>query len=119
MSETVIFDIISKKLGDQLTVYTDKVVIRHKGILNFFSMGIQGSKTIYFRNITSVQYKKPGALSGYIQFSIAGGNESSRGLTEAMGDENTVALAYNNNYDYDKIVTINHRIRIPQNPPHL
>ena len=35
-------------VGDILEVYEDKVIIKHKGILNFFAMGIKGDKTIYY-----------------------------------------------------------------------
>lgn len=111
MDETVVFNIDCGYGGDMLTVYTDKVVIRHRGAINFLTMGLQGEKTIYFRNITSVQYRKPGLLAGYIQFSFAGGIESRKGVMEAAVDENTVTLN-NKKYDYRRVIDyINHRIQ--------
>ena len=77
---------------DILYVYGDHVVIRHRGALNALSTGIKGDKTIYYNDITSVQYKKPGLVAGYIQFSIPGGNESKGGVLSAISDENTIPI---------------------------
>ena len=79
-------------LKDVLYMYEDRVVISHRGALNALAMGIKGDKTIYYADITSIQHKKPGFASGYIQFSIPGGNESRGGIFSAMSDENTIAL---------------------------
>ncbi|MCK9575314.1 MAG: SHOCT domain-containing protein [Clostridia bacterium] len=81
--------------GDQLFVYEDKIVIKHKGIMNFIAMGIKGEKTIYYSDITSIQVKPRGVFVGYIQFSLSGGNESIKGLYDAMRDENTVKISSN------------------------
>lgn len=75
-----------------LYVYEDHVVISHHGVANAIQMGVKGDKTIYYSDITSVQYKEPGSLTGYIQFSIPGGNESKGGVFASMEDENTVTL---------------------------
>ena len=78
---------------DILYCYADRVVISHRGALNAFAMGIKGDKTIYYTDITSVQYKQPGKIAGgYLQFSLPGGNENRGGLLSAMSDENTIAI---------------------------
>ena len=92
MASTTIFE-LNGGVGDTLLVYDDKVVITHKGILNFFAMGIKGDKTLYYSDITSVQYKKPGFTAGYIQFSLPGGRESTGGVFAATNDENTITLS--------------------------
>ncbi|MBR3863391.1 MAG: SHOCT domain-containing protein [Clostridia bacterium] len=79
-------------VGDRLHVFEDRVVIQHKGVLNFFAMGIKGDKTLYYSDITSVQFKKPGITAGHIQFSIPGGVESSGGVMDASRDENTITF---------------------------
>lgn len=79
-------------VGDILSVYNDYVVIQHKGVLNFLAMGIKGDKTIYYTDITSVQFKKPGFTTGYIQFSLSGGRENADGVMGAMQDENSIAI---------------------------
>lgn len=78
---------------DYLEIFEDRVIIKHRGVLNAISMGVKGDKTIYYSDITSVQYKKPGFSSGYIQLSIPGGNENKGGVFSAMSDENTVAIS--------------------------
>lgn len=79
-------------LKDTLLVYDDRIVIMHRGALNAISMGVKGDKTIYYSDITSVQYKKPGFASGYIQFSIPGGNENKGGIFGATTDENSITI---------------------------
>lgn len=75
------------------------VIVKKQGILSQ-----QREKTLPISNITSVEVKKPGTLSGYIQFSIAGGQalNSSYTLTggawDAASDENSVLFSGAENY---------------------
>ncbi len=69
------------------------VTIRRKGVGAKMMHGFtQGEKRIPIHQITAVQYKKPGMTVGYIQFTIAGSNESTSGGFDAMQDENSVAF---------------------------
>jgi hypothetical protein len=83
-----------------LSVAGDSVQIEKKGILT----GAR-HKTLAIRNITSVEVKKPGAFSGFIQFSIAGGKARDSSFTftggafDAAGDENSVMFTGQENYD--------------------
>ena len=80
---------------DVLEVYEDHIVIKHKGFINMMAMVIKGEKNIEISDITSIQFKKAGHLvTGYIQFSIPGGNENTGGLFGAVQDENTITIAY-------------------------
>jgi len=83
-------------LKDSLKLFEDYLVIRHTGAVNAMAMGIKGEKNIYYSDITSVQYKKPSIASGYIQFSLPGGNENKGGVFSAMSDENTIAIKSGN-----------------------
>ena len=63
-------------------------------------------KTIPIRNITSVEVKKPGAMTvGFIQFSIAGAKARdssftiSGGAFDAVQDENSVVFADKTSYE--------------------
>ena len=102
-------------LNDTITLYEDYLVIKHTGVLNAMSMGIKGDKNIFYSDITSVQYKKPGFSAGYIQFSLPGGNENKAGVFGAMSDENTIAVASGNaqiEFNAQKVVDIiNKKIR--------
>ncbi len=55
----------------------------------------RGEKVIPYRHITAVQLKKPGMTIGYLQITVAGGNEGKRGAREALRDENSIAFAKN------------------------
>jgi len=85
-------------LQDLLEVFGDRVTITPKGVLGFLNKGIKGTKTIPFHSIVAVQFKEAGAVfSGYIQFTIPGGNESRGGILAATKDENTFMFAKKNN----------------------
>ena len=72
-------------------LYDDKITINKKGIRNKFLQGLNGEKTIFIKNITAVEFKKPTIFtSGFLQFSIIGGVESRGGLKRAIYDENTI-----------------------------
>jgi hypothetical protein len=83
---------------DILLVFDDRIVIQHKGFANMLAMGVKGDKTIYYSDITSVQFSKPRWITsniGYIQFSLPGGREGSGGILEALGDENSITVSNN------------------------
>jgi hypothetical protein len=89
------------KQGKKLTVEGNTVKIIKKGGL----IATKREKVLPFRNITSVEVKKPGlAFAGFIQFSIAGGQAKdssfkiSGGTTDAVKDENSVVFADSKSY---------------------
>ena len=99
-------------VGDILLVYEDRVVIKHKGFLNLMAMGIKGDKTLYYSDITAIQYKRPGALAGHIQFSILGGVEHTGGVFSAGSDENTVTINSGTEVLAEKVVDyINQKLK--------
>lgn len=73
-----------------ITVDEYGVSIQQKGLLNAMAVGITGTKQLPFASMTAVQFKPAGMLSGYIQFSVLGGNEAKGGVFQAAGDENTI-----------------------------
>ena len=96
MSSTVVYEM--KGVAVILMVYEDKVTITPKGVLGFMTKGLAGTKTIPFGSITGIQFKEAGAVfSGYIQFTIPGGNESKGGVFSAASDENTFMFAEKKN----------------------
>jgi DNA-directed RNA polymerase subunit RPC12/RpoP len=83
-----------KGIQDLLEVFDDKITITPKGILGFLNKGLKGTKEIPFQSIVAVQFKASGIVfSGYIQFTILGGNESRSGIFGATKDENTFMFA--------------------------
>jgi len=85
---------IMKGVQDILEVFEDRVTITPKGVLGFLNKGIKGTKEIPFASVVAVQFKEAGAIfSGYLQFTIPGGNESRGGIFAATQDENTFMFA--------------------------
>ena len=75
---------------DVLEVFEDRITITPKGVLGFLNKGLKGTKDIPYRSIVAIQHKAAGSiLSGFLQFTIAGGNESKGGILASARDENT------------------------------
>lgn len=51
-----------------------------------------GDKTIPYSSIAAVQFKKAGAIAGYIHLSLVGGIDSSTNVLMMANDENTVTF---------------------------
>jgi hypothetical protein len=102
-----------KGTGDELEVFEDKLTITPKSVLGLMTKGLQGTKTIPFSSITAIQFKKSGMISGYIQFTLHGGKESTGGALAAASDENSFMFAGQNelaekikNYIEEKVQAI-------------
>lgn len=76
--------------GGTVELLDNVLIIRRKGVTSFLTQGLKGEKRVPYSSITSVQFKEAGFTTGYIQFGIAGGIESRRGVWDATTDENTV-----------------------------
>lgn len=100
MEEKVLFKF--KGLNGQVTVYEDRLVITHKGLMGFLTQGLSGAKTLQMDSIKSVQYKKGGLVNGYIQFGLYGSDKST-GALDATSDENTVMFTYNANNEAEAL----------------
>ena len=86
-------------VNGQLELYEDKIVIKRKGALSKLTQGFfKGDKSIYLSQISGIQVK-PGswATNGYIQFTLSGSNENTRGIFDATKDENSVIFAKKHN----------------------
>ena len=89
-----------KGRNGQIELYDDYIVVKRKGFFAKVSYGwTKGEKTIYFHNISAVQVKKPGMAVGYIQFTLGGGNESTKGIMAAVKDENTITFDGKEKYE--------------------
>lgn len=86
--------ITAKGVGGQMTLYPNRVEIKRSGALGFISHGMDGTKIIFVKSITGLQYKECGKVtSGYLQIIFQGSQESKNGLFDATKDENTVIFA--------------------------
>lgn len=86
---------LCKGVFDRLELLDDCVVITRTPVVGFVLFGLVGAKRIPYFSISAIQFKRSGALSGYIQFTIPGGVESTKGLWKASQDENTVVFTNN------------------------
>jgi hypothetical protein len=87
-----------KGWNGRIELYKTFLRIDRGTLMGFISQGLKGKKDIPLDRVSSVQIKKPGLTPGYIQFSIAGGNESQGGVSAAVKDENTVTFRGRENY---------------------
>jgi Short C-terminal domain/Domain of unknown function (DUF4429) len=111
-----------KGVSELLEVFENKLTITPKGVLGFMTKGLKGTKTIPFASISGIQFKEAGAVfSGYIQFTIPGGNESKGGVFAAASDENTFMFAEKKNNQLaiqikEYIESAVLKLRTPQEP---
>lgn len=61
-----------KATNGTILLYNDRVVIRRTGLFAFASQGIKGDTTFFYRNLSGIDYKKPGLTNGYMRFVTAG-----------------------------------------------
>lgn len=87
-----------KGFNGRMELHEDFVRLDRTTTMGFLMQGLRGKKDIYFKNISSIQIRRPVIIPGYIQFSISGGNEQTDGVTEAIVDENTLAFYGNEKY---------------------
>jgi Short C-terminal domain len=79
-----------------VVVHPNKVVLKYK---RFLGSG-KGEKEIRIKSITGIQIKKPGLMSGFIQFAFSGSTEQKgRNVFDAAKDENTIMIANKAQYE--------------------
>ena len=93
-----------KGTNGRIELHKSFVRIDRETVMGFIFHGLKGKKDIYFKNITSIQIKKPGLTTGYIQFSLPGGIEAVGGAFNSLKDENTIS--FNGQGDYEKALKI-------------
>lgn len=81
-----------KGVGGQIAVEGDWLTIYRRGTFAKMNHGLKGEKRIPIKNILAVQVKKPGLTNGYIQFTLGGSKEDTRGVVAAATDENSVVF---------------------------
>lgn len=88
-----------KGTNGTIIAYDEYLVIARKGALAIASHGIQGDRTYFYRDIASIEYKKPGLFAGYIKIIVPGTLSNSSGIKSYNSfkqnnqDDNTVILS--------------------------
>lgn len=90
-------------VNGQLYLYANRVVIKRKGVLAKMTQGFfKGEKEIFLSQISGVQIKRGNLITnGYMQFTLSGGNENTKGILDATQDENTVMFSKSQNEKAD------------------
>ena len=73
-----------------ITINENTLTISRPGFVSKMALGFTGDKTILINQISAVQIKKVGFARGYIQFIMAGTNESKSGIIGGSINENIV-----------------------------
>lgn len=103
--------------GLTLSVYEDCVSITPKGFLGFASKGMAGERKIFYKDISSVQFKpSTKLLSGFIEFYFAGHNTQKQGGGLFAGTNNDNRFTFHNKFLPD-MVKINDYIQEKINNP--
>jgi hypothetical protein len=90
-----------------ITLFPGKIVLRRKGALNALIHGFDGAKTIYIKHVSAIQVSPPGTFSsGFVQFTLSGGNESTGGKFDAAADENSVLFGSHDLEDINAICSL-------------
>lgn len=92
-------------INGQLEVYDNRIIIKRKGVLSKLAQGFfKGDKEILISKISAIQVKLGTTLTnGYIQFTLSGANENTKGILSATTDENTVMFDKKHNDEVIKI----------------
>lgn len=80
--------------------YDDKIVLSRKGFKAFVIQGFAGDRTFYYKDITSIDFRKPSLVAnGYIKIITAGIQDTNNAKNNLLGstmeaakDPNTVIL---------------------------
>jgi hypothetical protein len=87
-----------KGINGKIELFKDRVIIKRGGFQSVYFQGrIKGEKTIYFDQLSSVQFKQSGFFRGYFQFTVPGGSENLKGIQAAYHDENSIVFSQNKN----------------------
>lgn len=103
--------------GLTLSVYEDSVSITPKGFLGIASKGLAGERKMFYKDISSVQFKQSTKLlSGFIEFYFAGNNSQKQGGGLFAGTTNDNRFTFYNKFLPD-MIKINDYIQSKINAP--
>lgn len=97
MSETIMS---LKATNGILNVYEDRIDISRKTAFGVLAQGIKGDRVLFYRDLASVEFRKPSMLAnGYIKFIVTGSSDQNAavnllGMTtsSSLKDPNTLIL---------------------------
>ena len=97
MTEEIIVQ--TKGKDTEVVLYKNRIEYTRKGIGGLMFHGMDGTKIIFIKSITGLQYLK----NAYIQFIFQGSQENKKGGWSATTDENTIFFGKKQGEDFEKI----------------
>lgn len=85
--ENKIFEVESVT-GQVMNVYEDRIELTQNGVIGLLTQGLQGTKTYFFSDITTIQFKNCGWTSGFFEFTFAGSIDGRGGAWGGMNNDN-------------------------------
>lgn len=79
---------VKSTTGQIMNVYEDRVELTQEGVLGFLTQGLQGTKTYFFKDITTIQFKNCGWTSGFFEFTFPGGHDGRGGSLTGITNDN-------------------------------
>lgn len=87
-----------KGTNGTITAYEDRIIISRKGFMAIMAQGFKGDRTFYYKDISGIEYKKPGMINGYFKVVVPGTLSANAGVgmfgtsQQSLADDNTVVL---------------------------
>ncbi len=88
-----------KGTNGQAIAYENHILLQRKGIKVMLTAGIVGDRVFYYKDISSIEFRKPGLINGHIKIIVGGiqdTNSHRQGIigtkSSAMKDVNTLVL---------------------------
>lgn len=102
---------VAKGSGGRITLYEDRIKIKHEGVIGLTKGIYKGDKEIPIDQITAIQWRNPSAfLAGHIQFTIMGGSSDSKA---GSTDENSLMFNGPNKPEFERLkIEIEHRMAV-------
>ncbi len=74
--------------GQVMYIYDDRIELTHKGLIGFLTQGLQGTKTYYYSDISTIQFKNCGWTSGFFEFTFPGSVDQQGGALFGINNDN-------------------------------
>ena len=94
-------DATYKGYNGVITLTDNCVILKGNWRAAIFGKGLTGEKTIPYKSISGVQFKKAGLFAGYLQI-VVHGVESKSGLFGSRKDENSVNFHMGSNKKFEE-----------------
>lgn len=89
----------TKGKDTEVKLFENRIEFKRVGLGGLISHGADGTKIIFIKDITAVQFNP----NLFIQFAYPGSLESKKGAFNAAFDENSIMFGKKENADFEKI----------------